>query len=178
MFTTPAPNHPPVAASAFTLGAVVGVPATVKIIGGKHAPADADNDPLTITSVSGAVNGVVNTDGSNVTYTAASGSTDSFSCTIDDGHGGTANQIVNVSITPAGGLSYNLLTPQPAGAGTNVLTFLGTPNFNYALELATNLVPPVNWQPQATNAAQVNGWLIFTNVTSQSPAFYRTRYVP
>ena len=50
--------------------------------------------------------------------------------------------------------------------------------FNYALERATNLVPPVVWLSQVTNAAQTNGWLIFTNVTSESPVFYRTRYVP
>jgi hypothetical protein len=73
---------------------------------------------------------------------------------------------------------YNQLSaPSPLG-GTNVLSFLGTPNINYALETATNLVPPVVWQPLLTNGAAPNGWLFFTNVPSQSPVFYRTRYVP
>ena len=168
------PNHRPVAASPFTLGVKLGVPATVKIIGGKHSPTDADGDALTITGVSGAANGVTSTDGTNVTYTATSGSTDSFVCAISDGHGGTANQTVNVAID-SGGLGYNQLSAQSLGGGTNVLTFLGTPNFNYALELSTNLV---DWLPQVTNAAATNTWLYFTNVTTQSPVFYRTRYVP
>jgi hypothetical protein len=171
------PNHAPVAASPFTIGVKLGVPATVRIIGGKHPPTDADNDALTLTSVTGATNGIVSTDGSNVTYTATSGSTDSFLCAISDGHGGTANQTVNVTITSSSGTGYNQLSAQSLGGGTNVLTFLGTPGFNYALESATNLVTP-EWIPRTTNPAAVNGWLIFTNVTSQLPVFYRTRYVP
>ena len=171
-------NHPPVAGSIFTLGVKIGVPSTVLIIGGKHPPTDVDNDALTISSVAGAVNGSTSTDGTNVTYTATTGSTDSFNCTIDDGRGGTAIQTVNVAITANGGLGFNQLSPQSLGGGTNVLTFLGTPGFNYALERATNLVPPVLWRPQVTNVAKPNGFLIFTNVTSNSPVFYRTRYVP
>ena len=171
-------NRPPVAGSAFTMGVKIGVPSTVKIIGGKHSPTDADNDPLTITGVTGAANGIASTDGTNVTYTATGGSSDSFACAISDGRGGTASQTVSVSITSSGSTGYNQISAQSLGGGTNVLTFLGTPNFNYALERATNLVPPVVWLSQVTNAAQTNGWLIFTNVTSESPVFYRTRYVP
>ena len=173
------PNHRPVAGSPFTLGVKLGVPTTVKIIGGKHPPTDVDGDALTLTSVTGAANGLTSTDGTNATYTANSGSTDNFTCAISDGHGGTANQTVNVTITSSGGSAgYNQLAPQSLGGGTNVLTFLGTPNFNYALELSTNLVAPIDWQPQLTNPAVANGWLIFTNVTQLSPVFYRTRYVP
>ena len=173
-----APNHPPVAGSTFTLGANIGVLATVKIIGGKHSPTDVDNDPLTITAVSGAVNGTTSTDGTNVTYIATGGTNDSFNCTISDGRGGTAIQTVNVVITASGGLGYNQLSAQSLGGGTNVLTFLGTPGFNYALDRTTNLVPPVVWISQGIKAASSNGFLIFTNVTPLSPVFYRTRYVP
>ncbi len=171
-------NRPPIPGSTFTLGAQVGVPATVLIIGGKHAPTDPDNDPLTITSVTGATNGVTSTDGSNVTYTATGGATDSFACTISDGRGGTASQTVNVTITSSSSTGFNQLSAQSLGTGTNVLTFLGTPGFEYALESTTNLLPPVFWQPQVTNPAAANGWLVFTNVTTNSPVFYRTRYVP
>ena len=174
----PPPNHPPVAGGTFTLGVKIGAPSTVKIIGGKYPPTDVDNDVMTITGVTGAANGITSTDGTNVTYTATNGTTDSFNCTIDDGRGGTAIQTVNVAITANGGLGFNQLSPQSLGGGTNVLTFLGTPGFNYALERATNLVPPVLWRPQVTNVAKPNGFLIFTNVTSNSPVFYRTRYVP
>jgi hypothetical protein len=172
------PNHPPVAGSTFTLGVDLSVPTSVKIIGGKHPPTDVDNDKLVITSVSGATNGVTSTDGTNVTYTATGGALDSFVCTISDGRDGTAQQTVNVIIGNNGGLGYNQLTPQSLGGGTNLLTFLGTPGFKYALEKSTNLVPPVIWLPLLTNPAAANGWLFFTNVTSNSPVFYRTRYVP
>jgi len=61
--------------------------------------------------------------------------------------------------------------------GTNVITGLGTPGCSYALDLATNLNPPVNWVPQATNTPAYQGF-VFTNVTAYPQAFYRTRYVP
>lgn len=77
---------------------------------------------------------------------------------------------------------YNQLSAQSlgsgSGSGTNLLAFLGVSGLNYALEMATNLVPPVLWQPQLTNSGATDGWLFFTNATSQSPVFYRTRYVP
>ena len=96
---------------------------------------------------------------------------------MGDGHGGTAVQTVSVTITPPGSPGFNLLSVQPLGGGTNVITFLGTPNFHYALERTASLTPPPVWVPQVTNAAQPNGFLIFTDVTPP-PAFYRTRYVP
>ncbi|HXI70028.1 MAG TPA: tail fiber protein [Verrucomicrobiae bacterium] len=170
-------NHPPVAGATFTLGITLGVPSTVQIIGGSHSPTDPDNDPLTLTGVSGATNGIVTTDGTNITYAATGGTTDSFTYTVSDGQGGTASRTVSVTIAAAGP-GYNQLALQSLGGGSNVLTFLGTPGFKYALELATNLTHPINWQPQMTNPAAPNGWLIFTNVTAQSPVFYRTRYAP
>lgn len=172
------PNHPPVAAAPFSIGATIGLPTSVKIIGGKHPPTDADNDKLIITAVSGAAHGGTSTDGTNVIYTATGGATDSFVCTITDGKGGVAQQVVNVVISPAGGLGFNQLAPQSLGGGSNLLTFLGTPAFKYALERATNIVPPVAWLPLMTNQAATNGWLMFIDVTSNSPVFYRTRYVP
>ena len=58
-----------------------------------------------------------------------------------------------------------------------LITASGTPNYAYALELATDLAQPVDWTPQSTNAPNsVN--LIFTNVSASAQGFYRTRYVP
>jgi hypothetical protein len=72
--------------------------------------------------------------------------------------------------------SYNLALTT-AGAGTYVITGLGTPNYAYALDLATNLAPPIDWMPQATNT-QPGVNLIFTNASAWPEGFYRTRYVP
>jgi hypothetical protein len=69
------------------------------------------------------------------------------------------------------------------GVGTNVITYLGTPGANYALDLATNLAPAVNWILQRTNTASTAnaataGYLMFTNSNHLRQAYYRTRQVP
>jgi hypothetical protein len=87
-----------------------------------------------------------------------------------------ADEFVSTNQVPVPG--FNQLTAQSLGGGTNLLTFLGTPGANYALEMTTNLVSPIVWQPLLTNPAAVNGSLIFTNATELSPLFYRTRFVP
>ncbi len=69
------------------------------------------------------------------------------------------------------------LTLTRLGDGTNLITGLGTPGYSYALDLATNLAPPINWMPQATNT-QPGMNLIFTNVNSFPQGIYRTRCVP
>jgi hypothetical protein len=170
-------NTAPVAGANFTMGALLGVPSTVQIVGGKYPPTDADNDALTVTSVTGATNGTVTTDGTNVTYTATNGTDDSFTYTVSDGFGGTASATVTVQIS-SNVQGYNLLSASSLGNGTNVLTFAGIPTYNYALDMATNLTSPINWMPQVTNPAANNGALIFTNVSTEPQSFYRTRYVP
>ncbi len=171
------PNIAPVAGPNFTIGAVLNTPATVQIVGGKYSPTDVDGDALTITSVIGVTNGTVTTDGTNATYTATNGTMDSFTYTVSDGLGGTASAMVTVLIS-ANVQGYNLLSATSLGNGSNVLTFAGIPTYNYALDLATNLAPPINWMPQATNPAASNGALIFTNLSTQPQTYYRTRYVP
>jgi hypothetical protein len=56
------------------------------------------------------------------------------------------------------------------------LQLSGTPNFPYILQSATNLTPPINWQPVLTNPAAVNGnWsVIITNLENVPSAFFRT----
>jgi hypothetical protein len=56
------------------------------------------------------------------------------------------------------------------------LELTGTPNYPYILESATNLTPPINWQPVVTNRADANGNWIFvvTNKTTVPSSYYRT----
>lgn len=169
------PNHPPAAGPSFSLGATVGVPATVQIIDGKYSPTDPDGDALTITNVSGATNGTVTTDGTNVTYTPTGGTADSFTYTVSDPYGATASQTVLVVINPAG-QSYNQVSAQSIG-GQAVLTYYGIPNYQYALDWTHSLTPPIVWTPLLTNEAADNGELLFTNAPSGGTDFYRTRYV-
>jgi hypothetical protein len=55
------------------------------------------------------------------------------------------------------------------------LQFIGTPNYPYILETATNLAPPINWQPVLTNPADASGnWSFTVTNTQDVPAcFYR-----
>jgi fibronectin-binding autotransporter adhesin len=169
------PNAAPVAAS-FTLGVTIGIPSTMKIVGGKYTPTDADGDALLITAAGGCTNGTVTTDGTNVTYLATNGVADSFSYTVSDGYGGTASQTVNVTISPAGE-GFNQLNARVVD-GNEVLTYFGIPGYKYALEWTHDLAPPVVWTPLVTNTAASNGNLPFTNAPSGGADFYRTRYVP
>jgi glucosylceramidase len=60
------------------------------------------------------------------------------------------------------------------GAGLQ-MQFIGTPNYPYILQTATNLAAPVNWQPVLTNPADAGGRWNFTVTNTQDvPArFYR-----
>jgi hypothetical protein len=54
------------------------------------------------------------------------------------------------------------------------LQFRGAPGSIYALQTATSLAAPINWQPVFTNAADTNGnWTFTTNSLAPSARFYR-----
>ncbi|HET9060395.1 MAG TPA: cadherin-like domain-containing protein, partial [Acidimicrobiales bacterium] len=81
---------------------------------------DVDGDPLTVTSVSGAN---VSLAGGTVTYTPpGSGSSDSFTYTVSDGRGGTAQGTVDVNLT-----NETVQTITASGPG-NVSISQGTAN--------------------------------------------------
>jgi autotransporter-associated beta strand protein len=167
-------------ANFLSMGAVSGLPVTLKIIGGKHAPVDPDGDAVTVTAVGAAGNGTTSTDGTNVTYTASGSFTgsDSFTYTVTDTYGATATASVTVTVVASGEGFNKVSGPTALGGGDFRLTFLGVPGYSYALDWTGSLTPPVTWTPQLTNAADTNGFLIFTNNQVGSPNFWRTRNVP
>jgi len=168
------PNTAPTAVD-FALSATIGRPVTIPVAT-KYA-ADADGDPLTVT-VGTAGHGMVSTDGTNITYTATDGTTDSFTYTVTDPYGASATHTVTVTIGGAGAGSNQLGSPQLLN-GADVVTFLGIPNYKYALEWKTNLVDEPAWVPVVTNTAGANGYLNLTNPTPDlNNNYYRTRYVP
>lgn len=96
-------------------------------------------------------------------------------------HAGTNSSGFIAKALLAGPLPNQLLLKKQPG-GTNVLSFLGTPSTNYALDFATNLAHPV-WIAQSTNTAPANnatdaGYLTLTNSSASSAGFYRMRSVP
>jgi glucosylceramidase len=66
------------------------------------------------------------------------------------------------------------MTATVIGGGLQV-QFIGTPNYPYILEMATNLASPINWQPVLTNPADAGGnWSFTVTNTQDVPArFYR-----
>ncbi len=160
----------------FSIGALLGISETLPIIGGPNTPSDVDGDTLTVTGVTPGSNGTVTTDGSNVTYTATSGTSDAFTYTANDSFGGTATGTVSVVINPNSG-GYDQLSEVLSGSGTNVISFLGIPVYSYALDSTTNLTPPVNWVPEATNTPAQSGLLIFTNNSILPQKYYRARQI-
>jgi ubiquitin len=116
-----------------------------------------------------------------IEYTPADAitTTDSFTYVIADLGGDTGVGTVKVTLSDdSSGGSYNRLTTGIVG-GDVLLTYLGIPNLNYALDRTYNLTPPIDWEPQFTNSAAANGVIIFTNTpTPGTNNFWRTRYVP
>jgi hypothetical protein len=175
LFPTPLP-----VARSIIMGAQSGVPTTIRIIGGKHAPTNAGDNPLIVKSVGLAGNGTATTDGTNVTYTSTGDyvGTNSFTYTVSDGFGGTDTKTVTV-IVRANGEGFNQLAPPvPIGGGQVMLSYLGIPGTSYSLDWTTNLTPPVIWTALATNTAATNGMLTFTNSSVAPVNFFRTRHLP
>lgn len=67
------------------------------------------------------------------------------------------------------------LTASLKGGGAVDVQFNGTPGYSYVLQAATNLAPPVIWQPVYTNLVGTDGNWIFTdtNTLARPARFYR-----
>jgi hypothetical protein len=75
---------------------------------------------------------------------------------------------LTVFLPPQGFLARNTNNQQIA------LQLIGSPNYPYVLQSATNLTPPVNWQPVLTNPADGSGNWQFTDTNlNGGQKFYR-----
>jgi len=72
----------------------------------------------------------------------------------------------------AAGLNVSITTGLASGKGVQI-RMIGVPGCSYVLQSATNLAPPINWQPVWTNVAGTNGNWAFTNTSISTP---RTRF--
>jgi hypothetical protein len=60
-----------------------------------------------------------------------------------------------------------------AGPALNLI-ITGLPSHNYILQSATNLLPPIQWLPVLTNAADTNGvWQFMDTNLNSAQKFYR-----
>jgi hypothetical protein len=97
---------------------------------------------------------------------------------IASANGGAATSSVAV-------LTVNLIPPGFGGVAANLggsftLNLLGSPGYTYILQATTNLFPPGNWFPIATNTLGTNGVWQFTDdaATNFLQQFYRLQLAP
>ncbi len=139
---------------------------------------DVENDTLSLTAVSTALpaGATVTQDGTWVYYSPPVGSTSagSFTYTISDGHGGTANGLVNVNIIVDNATAQNITKIETLGDGSKRLTFGGIPGRTYRVQ-STDNITPATWVDRATVVADAQGKFQFTDPIPLPPTrFYRS----
>jgi pectin methylesterase-like acyl-CoA thioesterase len=95
-----------------------------------------------------------------------------YSVVVTNLAGSVTSSVVTLTIT---GLNPGFVGENTDSNGSLVLNFAGLPNTSYSLEAATNLTPPVNWLPIATNSTDSEGlWQFSDSQTTNYPLrFYR-----
>ena len=91
----------------------------------------------------------------------------SYQVVITNAYGSVTSSIATLTVTsPRISMVRNF-------DGSTTLNLLTAPNISSRVWAATNLTPPILWQPLYTNAAGINGTWLFTDTnTSQFPARY------
>lgn len=92
-----------------------------------------------------------------------------YSVVITDASGSVTSSVASLTVV----LPPRNFSASPGANGMR-LQGSGTPNYPYILQSATNLTPPVNWQPVFTNPADISGNWQFTDTNlNASQKFYR-----
>jgi hypothetical protein len=102
---------------------------------------------------------------------ATTNDTGAYRVVITNATGSATSSVANLVVgLPPQRLAVNFAS----GQGVH-LQLSGTPNFPYVLQSATNLAPPVSWQPVVTNLADsAGGWNYSdTNTAAYPQHFYR-----
>ena len=91
---------------------------------------------------------------------------------VSNNYGSVTSSIASLSSTRSGPFPFTILNTL---GGTMHLQFQGTPYTDYTLQTATNLVPPIDWEPVLTNIAGPTGdWgANVTNMADVLLRFYR-----
>jgi hypothetical protein len=172
-------NHPPVAADVF-YDRLAGYPLHVAVADLATNWSDADGDTVSLAGIGISTNGVnVANNAGRLFYFDTNNVDDQFVCVISDGWGGTNFQTVYIDIV----LTNTI--PTIIGVGNNpngsvTLSLGGAPGDTYVLEATTNLFPPDDWQPVATNTLGTNGLWQFTDPEAAdfSLRFFRLKLEP
>jgi hypothetical protein len=115
-----------------------------------------------------------------ITYAAgaaSSGTTDSFTYTISDNHGGKITPIVHVTVASSGVPSPNIIIPPDTlPNGHFHVGFAGIPGYRYTVQYSPNPTGP--WTNMTTLTAGTDGLFEFEDPTEPAPSsrYYRTIY--
>ncbi|MBW9055648.1 DUF4082 domain-containing protein [Rhizobium mesosinicum] len=159
-----AQNAVPVAANDSGFTTNTGTPVTIQASALLANDTDADGDALTITGVSGAVNGSVawNAQAQTVTFTPTAGYSGpaSFSYAISDGKGGTASAQVALTVNnPSAGPEQNLFA---ANATPSVISVNDNQPVNLGMKFqadAAGWITSIRFYKGADNTGPHNGYL-------------------
>lgn len=142
---------------------------------------DPDGDTLTITAVSPTSpnGGSIYLADSWVHYVPAAGftNTDTFTYTIDDGHGGTSVGTITVNIKTDDTTGSNQIgNIQVLGPNSYRITFGGIPGRTYSIQYTESLGSPYTWLPLGTATADPAGKMTFDDNSASPLRLYRTVY--
>ena len=143
---------------------------------------DADGDTVSLAGLGISADGVtVIPQGGTGTlvYFDTNNVDDQFVCAVSDGWGGTNFQTIFIEIVLTNTIP-NIVGVGNGSDGSVTLGLTGAPGYTYVLEATTNLLPPADWLPTATNTLDTNGVWQFTdpNATNFPQRFYRLRLGP
>jgi len=141
---------------------------------------DPDGDPVTFgVSPSSQNGGTVSLLAGLVTYAPPADYTgsDSFSYTVSDGRGGTANGTVTVTVSTGLAVSLNVVYGPVVNEGQFVVRFAGVPGCAYTLESSTDLtswVKVTNLVAPSTDQGWGVGVCQYSGPASDAQGYYRT----
>ncbi len=145
---------------------------------------DEDDDPRTVTAVSGTSSqgGTVTLAGGVITYTAPAGftGTDAFTYTVADNGGDTATGTVRVSVTSGVGANIISMIYAAGPPATFTVRFTGLPGATYRLQASSDLA---TWTSLLGSERTVPasgpdiGVASFVENVSGGARYYRTVYV-
>ncbi|EJJ28588.1 Mo-co oxidoreductase dimerization domain containing protein [Rhizobium sp. CF142] len=159
-----AQNTAPVAANDSGFSTNTGTPLTIQASALTANDSDADGNAISITGVSGAVNGTVSFDSQaqTITFTPTSGYSGpaSFSYAIADGQGGTASAEVSLAVNnPAAGPEQNLFA---ANATPSVVSVADNQPVNLGMKFQADTagwITAIRFYKGADNTGPHNGYL-------------------
>jgi hypothetical protein len=171
-------THPPTAQDAFA-ATTVNIPLVFSVAKLLLTASSPEQFPLTLAAVGNpSVNGgSVSLFPDTVSYTPKAGyvGDDSFSYTIDDGHGGTTTANIMVSVLPAAAAAANMLPLALTPQGLQV-SFAGIVGRTYTLQRTETLASPV-WATVGQATVGTEGIAILVDPDPPAGgAFYRTIY--